>query len=50
MATPVINDSTNVLYLKLTFYLCMTSDSEIKAILFGGPLNGEYEFAQLHFH
>jgi len=28
----------------------LTTDTEIKPILSGGPLNGEYEFAQLHFH
>lgn len=28
----------------------MTTDSEVKPILSGGPLDGPYEFAQLHFH
>ncbi|KAJ6646133.1 Carbonic anhydrase 7 [Pseudolycoriella hygida] len=28
----------------------MTIDSERKPILSGGPLKGDYEFAQLHFH
>lgn len=28
----------------------LTTNSNTKPILSGGPLNGEYEFAQLHFH
>jgi len=28
----------------------LTTDSEVAPILSGGPLNGEYQFAQLHFH
>jgi len=28
----------------------LSTDSDVKPILSGGPLNGEYEFAQLHFH
>lgn len=28
----------------------LTTDSDTKVLLSGGPLNGEYEFAQLHFH
>lgn len=28
----------------------MTVDADTKPTVSGGPLNGEYEFAQLHFH
>lgn len=28
----------------------MTTDSIIKPTISGGPLNGVYEFAQLHYH
>lgn len=28
----------------------MTVESRVKPTLSGGPLKGEYEFAQLHFH
>lgn len=28
----------------------MTTNSKITPLLSGGPLNGVYEFAQLHFH
>lgn len=35
---------------QLSLTAMMRIDTEKKPILSGGPLGGEYEFAQLHYH